>query len=155
MHLTDLVPTLQMAIGPVILISGVGLLLLSMTNRLGRVIDRARLLVEGMRKAEETERARFLAQLPILYRRAKLIRLAIIYSALSVLLAGILIISLFLAVLLHLEIGPLVAFFFVGCIGCLIVSLVMFIWDINLALSALRLEMAEDGGEVSGAGTAS
>ena len=33
---------LQVAIGPVILISGVGLLLLTMTNRLGRAIDRAR-----------------------------------------------------------------------------------------------------------------
>ncbi|MFN9975717.1 MAG: DUF2721 domain-containing protein, partial [Phycisphaerae bacterium] len=31
----DLIPVLQVAIGPVILISGVGLLLLSMTNRLG------------------------------------------------------------------------------------------------------------------------
>ena len=44
MRLIDLVPILQMAVGPVILISGVGLLLLSMTNRLGRVIDRSRLL---------------------------------------------------------------------------------------------------------------
>jgi hypothetical protein len=33
---------LRDAIGPVILISGVGLLLLTMTNRLGRAIDRAR-----------------------------------------------------------------------------------------------------------------
>ena len=39
--LSELVPILQIAIGPAILISGVGLLLLSMTNRLGRVIDRA------------------------------------------------------------------------------------------------------------------
>jgi hypothetical protein len=42
--LVQLVPTLQLAVGPVILISGVGLLLLSFTNRLGRLIDRARLL---------------------------------------------------------------------------------------------------------------
>ena len=41
MSLKDLLPVLQVAIGPVILISGVGLLLLSMTNRLGRTIDRA------------------------------------------------------------------------------------------------------------------
>jgi len=34
--LTQLIPVLQVAIGPVILISGVGLLLLSMTNRYGR-----------------------------------------------------------------------------------------------------------------------
>jgi hypothetical protein len=42
--LTEVISVLQTAIGPVILISGVRLLLLSMTNRLGRVIDRARVL---------------------------------------------------------------------------------------------------------------
>ena len=34
--LNQMFPVLQVAIGPVILISGVGLLLLTMTNRLGR-----------------------------------------------------------------------------------------------------------------------
>ncbi len=33
----DVLPLLQLAVGPVILISGVGLLLLSITNRYGRV----------------------------------------------------------------------------------------------------------------------
>ena len=42
--MVDPIPTLQTAIGPVILISGVALLLLTMTNRLGRAIDRARLI---------------------------------------------------------------------------------------------------------------
>ena len=37
----QIIPELQDAIGPVILISGVGLLLLTKTNRLGRAIDRA------------------------------------------------------------------------------------------------------------------
>ena len=41
--MADLLPILQTAIGPVILVSGVGLLILSMTNRLGRAIDRARI----------------------------------------------------------------------------------------------------------------
>ncbi len=35
---------LQLAVSPVILISAYGLLLLSLTNRLGRAIDRGRLL---------------------------------------------------------------------------------------------------------------
>jgi hypothetical protein len=35
-----MIPVLQVAIGPVILISGVGLLLLTLTNRYGRTIDR-------------------------------------------------------------------------------------------------------------------
>jgi len=40
--LEQIIPELRDAIGPVILISGVGLLLLTMTNRRGRAIDRAR-----------------------------------------------------------------------------------------------------------------
>ena len=74
MRLIDLIPILQVAIGPVILISGGGLLLLSMTNRLGRVIDRSRLIVEARRKAPEAERARFSSQLEVLSRRARLVR---------------------------------------------------------------------------------
>ena len=34
----ELIPVLQMAVGPTVLISGVGLLILSLTNRLGRVV---------------------------------------------------------------------------------------------------------------------
>ena len=49
--ISDLVTILQTAISPVILISGVGLLLLTMTNRLGRTIDRSRGL------SDETEKA--------------------------------------------------------------------------------------------------
>jgi len=151
MHLTDLVPILQMAIGPVILISGVGLLLLSMTNRLGRDIDRSRLLAEALRKAEASERARLSSQLRILSRRARLIRLAIIFSTVSVLLAGILIIALFLAALMGVEIAGLLIMLFVGCIGSLIASLAVFIADINASLSALKLEISHE--EPMSAGT--
>ena len=42
MRLVDLIPSLQIAIGPVILISGVALLMGSINNRLGRTIDRSR-----------------------------------------------------------------------------------------------------------------
>ena len=42
LSVAQLIPVLQTAIGPTILISGVGLLLLTMTNRLARTIDRTR-----------------------------------------------------------------------------------------------------------------
>ena len=142
MPLTDLVPILQIAIGPVILISGVGLLLLSMTNRLGRVIDRSRLLAESFRKAGPGDQSRLSSQLKILSRRARLVRLAIILATLSMLLAAVLVIALFLAALFRLEIGGVVIVLFVGCMGSLIGSLVVFILDINLSLSALKLEVA-------------
>jgi hypothetical protein len=139
-----------MAVGPVILISGVGLLLLSMTNRLGRVIDRSRLLAESLRKADAGDQARLSSQLKILSRRARLVRLAIILATLSVLMAAVLIIALFLAALSGLEIGVLVILLFVGCMGSLIASLVVFIADIDLSLSALKLEIVPDNERKAG-----
>src|SRR5271157_2888143 len=101
--LTELVPVLQIAIGPVILISGVGLLLLSMTNRLGRAIDLSRVLSRVLRENPKANRERVLAQIRILSRRADLIRRAITLAAVSVLLAAILIITLFLMALFHIN----------------------------------------------------
>lgn len=137
----ELVPILQIAIGPVILISGVGLLLLSMTNRLGRAIDRSRILAVDIRNATEGDRERFLAQLQIILARARLIRLAILFATISVLLAAFLIILLFITALFHLEDAWLISMLFMSCMVTLIVSLVIFLQDINLSLSALKREV--------------
>jgi hypothetical protein len=53
--LNELIPVLQVAIGPVILISGISLLLLTLTNRFGRTIDRSRQLVHEMRESPANE----------------------------------------------------------------------------------------------------
>lgn len=140
--LPSLIPTLQVAIGPVILISGIGLLLLSMTNRLGRTVDRSRELAREYRGADAADRERTVGQLAILMRRARIMRYAILAASVSVLLASILIITLFVGALLRMRvIGPLVAMLFIACMLCVIASLVLFIWDINLALRALKLDV--------------
>ena len=149
--ITQLIPVLQTAIGPAILISGVGLLLLTMTNRLGRAIDRARILKGQVIVASEAGRAKIAAQLTILWRRARLIRLAITMAAISALLAGLLIIVLFFTALWQLETPWLISGLFVVCLLCLIGSLCVFILDINQSLAALRLELALDRGRDSDA----
>jgi hypothetical protein len=58
----ELIPVLQVAIGPVILISGVGLLLLTLTNRYGRTIDRSRQIVREKRECAEADRHRLEGQ---------------------------------------------------------------------------------------------
>jgi len=137
-------PILQAAVSPVILISGVGLLILSMTNRLGRVVDRSRQLSDAARGIPWTERPRLESQLKILFRRALVLRLAISLATLSVLLAAILVIALFLTAFLRVELVLLCVLFFIGCLVSLIVSLAAFLQDINLSLSALKLELSRD-----------
>ena len=141
MSLSDLIPTIQLAIGPVILISGVGMILLSMTNRFGRVIDRSRQLSRALHCAIESERASIIQQLRILSTRARLVRTGIACGVLSVLLAALLICSLFVGALLQLGIAALTLCLFVFCMVCIIVCLLYFISDINLSLKALSLEM--------------
>ncbi len=143
----ELIPILQVAIGPVILISGVGLLLLTLTNRFGRAVDRSRQLLAIMREIPEQERQRLAGQVDILYHRAGLIRLSITMAAISVLLASILIIGLFITALFKFEAGLLIVVAFICCMLSLIVSLGAFIREIHLSLVALKLELqrAESG----------
>ncbi|MGB9673915.1 MAG: DUF2721 domain-containing protein [Anaerolineales bacterium] len=139
----QLLPVLQVAIGPVILISGVGLLLLSMTNRLGRVIDRARILAQEQRENPQPAPNRVLSQLIILTRRAELIRRSITLATVSVLLAAILVITIFFTALFQLESAFLIGFIFICCMLSLISSLVVFLQDLNLSLKALKYDLQD------------
>lgn len=137
----ELVSILQTSVSPVILISGVGLLILSMTNRLGRAVDRTRQLRDELNGAPNEERSGLQSQLTILYRRARLLRSAISFGTFSVLMAAILVIVLFITAFLHVELVLFCAIIFMTCLVSLITSLLLFLKDINLSLAALRLEL--------------
>ncbi len=141
MSLREIAPVLQLALGPVILISGIGLLLLSMTNRLGRLIDRSRLLSEARRKATPDDLERVEAQIQVLTTRARVMRRAIVYAVVSELFAAILVITLFLAAVLRWDAVIAVPVLFALCMVSLIASLVAFLRDVNHALEAIKLEL--------------
>jgi ABC-type microcin C transport system permease subunit YejB len=139
--ISELVPVLQTAIGPVILISGLGLLLLTMTNRLSRIIDRSRELLDESEKLFGVDRSRIDREIEVLWRRARYVRSAILLAAASSLGAATLIILIFLTTLLQIDVPLLVATVFIISMISLISSLVFFLFDINLTLSALRIEL--------------
>jgi hypothetical protein len=141
--MSELIPVLQIAVGPVILISGVGLLLLTMTNRLGRVIDRARILVRELKDASPAERPQLVEQIRILSRRAGLLQRAIVLASLCVLSAAVLVVTLFITTMLGWEDAWLVSSVFVFGLVCLIASLIAFIQDIHQSLIALHLDLGE------------
>ena len=139
--LTQLIPVLQLATGPVILISGVGLLLLSFTNRLGRLIDRSRLLHrERMSGPGPAQLVLLQAQLNLIDRRAGILRRAITLAGLTVLLVSVLILVLFLAALFQLELGSIIIALFALALLALIGAMLGFLREITLSLEAVRLE---------------
>lgn len=141
MQVSELIPTLQVAIGPVVLISGIGLLILSMTNRFGRVIDRGRILARELAEVPAQGQVHIEAQLQILTRRAEYLRRAITAASISVLLAAVLIIVLFITAILKVEDAWLIGILFVSAMGALIFSLVAFLQDLNESLLAFKLDI--------------
>jgi hypothetical protein len=136
-----MIPILQVAIGPAVLISGVGLLILSLTNRLGRVVDRGRALVRELRDNPQSEHSSFDMQLNILSRRASLLQRSIAFAVLCEIFAAILIISLFVTAAMNIGSAWLIGGLFVCSLISLIISLVAFLQDTNQSLNAFELDI--------------
>jgi hypothetical protein len=144
----QLIRILSASIAPVIVISGVGLMLLSMTNRYNRLIDRARDLVKDLDLAQDPSRHELLVeQVRIIYRRARILRLAIILGSLSILFVSVTVLSLFAGQIL----GAGLDYFSVPCFGlsllALLGSIYFFIRDVGISLAALELEIGPYTGE--------
>ncbi|GAA5481691.1 DUF2721 domain-containing protein [Haloferula sargassicola] len=125
---------LPLAVSPVILISAYGLLLLSLTNRLGRAIDRGRHLRTNDSPSRDL-------QLEIITKRAKWIRSAILFMGLAILFAALLILTLFLSVFVSFDLGIVVSALFLLSILSLIIALWYFFADVSGSLKALEADL--------------
>jgi Protein of unknown function (DUF2721) len=141
---SQLIPILQVAIGPVVLVSGVGLLILSLTNRLGRVIDRGRSLARELPEVPERNRPNIVRQLHILSERANLLQRAIAFAIICVLFAAVLVIVLFFTAALHIEDAWFIGALFIAALGSLIAGLIAFLQELNQSLIAFRLDIGAD-----------
>lgn len=133
---------LQSSITPVALISGVGLLLLTITNRLGRTIDRTRQLVAeldhpGVMRADVKSH-----EIRVLYRRSRYLRNSIAFIVISVFSSSLIIPLLFIMNLTGADLRTLGYALFILSILSILVSSAYFFKDILLSLNAIRLEAA-------------
>ena len=145
MHTIYVVQILTASIAPVIVISGVGLLLLSITNRYGRAIDRARLLARELSESDpESARRRQLSdQLRLTNERAHMLRSSLLYASTSIFFVSLTVLSLFAEELLSLQRDFIALPFFALCLLSLVVSMYYSIRDITVSLAALELEVRE------------
>ena len=138
----QLIRILSASIAPVIVISGVGLLLLSMTNRYSRVIERARDFIEDLDAAEDDTRRKLLVeQIRIIYRRARILRLAIILSSTSIFFVALTVLALFAGQVMGVKADYVSVPCFGLCLLSLLASLYFFIKDVTISLTALELEI--------------
>ncbi len=127
---------IQLAIAPVFLLTGVGTNMLVLTNRLARIIDRTRQLEERLDSPDQTFAGQdefILAELDVLFRRAKKINRAIFLSTSCALLICMVVAGLFITDTLDLRLASLIAGFFVLAMVTLTGSFVYLLTEILLA----------------------
>ena len=134
----DIAHVVQSSVAPVFLLTGVAATLGVLTNRLARVVDRARAL-EGQLEREPTRRGVLLADLRNLERRAGYINAAISMSAVAALLVALVVVSLFADAFLGVNLAMAVAVLFTGSMLCLAVAYVAFFVEVRIAVAALRI----------------
>jgi hypothetical protein len=138
-QVTDIARVIQLSVAPVFLISGVGALLAVLSGRLGRTIDRARVLKAALPDSEGMAHARIHQELSVLSLRAKLIYRAILLGSTCALLICFVIVSLFISALAHYPISKFVGTLFIAAMLALIAALLFFLREVFLATRVLRI----------------
>jgi hypothetical protein len=136
---TAIAHVIQLAVAPVFLLTGVGALLGVLTNRLARIIDRARVLEERLGVLGETERAACEAHLLTLSERSRHINRAIGLSVSCALLICAVIVALFAGAFLATDVSKLIGVVFIAAMCTLIGALISFLFEISIATRSLRI----------------
>jgi uncharacterized protein DUF2721 len=125
------------AVAPVFLLTGIGSILNVMVGRLGRAIDRARIvngLSAEMRKEHKHE-------LHVTVRRITWLRIAIGFATLAALLVCISIASLFISVESGFSMARMVLLSFLSSMGAIIIALLCFLREILLTTKEMIVSM--------------
>ena len=133
---------LQFSISPIALISGASLLLLSITNRFGRTIDRSRTLVRELESEVGTAfQKEHKQQLRILLRRSQFLRNAVLSIIASIFLSALMIIGVTAQIFLGWEFKVTVLLLLSLSVFSLCAAVVFLFCDVSAGLKALKLEV--------------
>ena len=133
---TTIAHAIGLAVAPVFLLTGVGAILAVLTSRLARAIDRSRIL---QARDPSLHNAQTQREMHTPQQRAILINRAIGLCTVCALLVCCVIMTLFLATFVVLDLTKIVAVLFIGAMLCLIVALTYFMREILLATHKMRI----------------
>jgi len=138
----DIAHLVQSSVAPVFLLSGVAATLGVLTNRLGRIVDRARTLEERFEEHPGSVK-QLHDDLRVLARRAGYINVAISLCAIAALLVALVVVTLFANAFLGSELGVVIALLFVAAMVCLSAAFIAFFIEVRLAMRALRIGLPQ------------
>ena len=138
-HVVSIADVIRLAVAPVFLLSGIAAMLNVLTNRLTRIVDRARHLEKEFSAAAPGRIDTLRASLGRLARRARLVSWGISLCTSSAILISIVVVVLFIDSLTGTNFSAIIALLFIVAMASLTLGLVCFLREISLATRHLRI----------------
>ena len=133
-HLTDISRVIQLAVAPVFLLTAIATLINALNTRLGRIVDRRRVVQERLPSQGSDASAVAQREIRMLVRRSRLVYYAIFCAVLSALLVCLVVAGAFLGALLGVDLARGVAALFIAVMMAMIASLGLSLREVFLAV---------------------
>ena len=138
---------IDISVAPVFLLAGISGLLMVLTNRLGRSIDRSRSLQATIEMELLPEvKAAIDKEMAGLLKRSRFINWSISLATASALLVCLVIIMLFMGSLTNINFSQIVASLFIVCMMVLSAAFSCFLAEVFIAAGALRTSLENKAG---------
>ncbi|WP_346031840.1 DUF2721 domain-containing protein [Erythrobacter westpacificensis] len=136
---TMIAQTIQLALAPVFVLVAIGNIIGTLTQRLGRVVDRSRQLQREHGETEGMAHDVLVREIRSLDLRIALIGSALLRLVMAGLAIGITVVLLFVAEFAHVGLNSVAAATFIIAIGLLMWALLIFLKETREAARALRI----------------
>ena len=137
--LPNLAHTIQLALAPVFLLTGIGSILNMLTGRLTRIVDRARRIEADFTPRDHPAHRRQVTELRLLDRRMKIVNTAIFLATASAVALCTVVAVMFLAELAGFGFARTLALVFASSLLLLIAALVLFLVEVRVAVRAIQI----------------
>ena len=135
-HLTDITRVIQLAVAPVFLLTAIATMINALNSRLGRIVDRRRVVQERLGSVESADGDAARQEIRMLVRRSALVYYAIFCAVLSALLVCLVVAGAFLGALLGVDLARTVASLFIAAMLAMFAGLSLFLREVYLAVRA-------------------
>ncbi len=137
--LSTVAATIQVSIAPVFLLAGLAGILNVLVGRMARVVDRARQIEKLHPVSTGREHDRHVWELRLIDRRLSVINTSIALCVASAVAICLVVALMFVAELVHLDIGGWVAVAFILSMLLLTAGLIAFLFEIRLSMRAVHV----------------
>ncbi len=133
-HIGDIAHVIQLAVAPVFLLTAIAALITTLNGRLGRIVDRMRVVLDLTESLPENRSPEVKDELRRLSRRIRIMYFAIFSAVAAGLMVCLVVGGGFVGALLAIDLAKAIAVVFILAMCALIICLSLFLREIYLAV---------------------